>query len=113
MLEHVHEHLLATGTLVKVREGLFFHADAVAAATRLLLLHLREHGAISVSDFRQAVGTTRKFALPLLEYFDGLRITRRQGDDRIAGAGYLAAAAAHLSQVTVNACGEQKGDETA
>jgi selenocysteine-specific elongation factor len=94
--EHVHEYLLASGALVKVKEGLVFHGDAVAEATRLLLLHLREHGSVSVSDFRQSVGTTRKFALPLLEYFDGLRITRRQGDDRIAGAGFATAVAAHL-----------------
>jgi selenocysteine-specific elongation factor len=95
-LEHVHEYLLAQGTLVKVKEGMVFHVDAVAAATRVLLLHLREHDSISVSDFRQAVGTTRKFALPLLEYFDGLRISRRRGDDRTAGAGFAAAAAGYL-----------------
>ena len=108
ILEHVHEHLLAQGTLVKIKEGLVFHADAVAAATRLLLLHLQEHGSISVSDFRQAASTTRKFALPLLEHFDALRITRRQGDDRIAGASFATAVAAHLSPAQGTPCDEAK-----
>ena len=38
---------------------------------------------ITVSDFRQALGTSRKYALPLLEYFDAHGVTRRHGDVRL------------------------------
>ena len=38
---------------------------------------------ITVATFRDALGTTRRFALPLLEYFDGRGLTRRQGDARV------------------------------
>jgi selenocysteine-specific elongation factor len=36
-----------------------------------------------VATFRDALGTSRRFALPLLEYFDGRGLTRRQGDYRV------------------------------
>jgi selenocysteine-specific elongation factor len=38
-----------------------------------------------VAEFRDHVGTTRKYALPLLAALDGTGITRRRGDLRIAG----------------------------
>lgn len=109
---HAHEFLLAQGVIVRVKDGVYFHRAAIEAAAGLLREHLGSRGAISVSEFRQAVGTTRKYALPLLEYFDGLRITRRQGDDRVPGAAFSAepgttqAAAASVRS-------RPKGDETA
>ncbi|HEX2088338.1 MAG TPA: SelB C-terminal domain-containing protein, partial [Actinomycetota bacterium] len=45
---------------------------------------VREHAAgVTVSAFREAIGTTRKYALPILEYFDQRGITRREGDVRV------------------------------
>jgi selenocysteine-specific elongation factor len=38
-----------------------------------------------VSEFKDAAKTSRKYAVPLLEYFDRKGITRRQGDFRVAG----------------------------
>ena len=48
-----------------------------------ILAHLREHGAITVEDVRDAFGTSRKYALPLLEHLDQQHITGRQGDQRV------------------------------
>ncbi|WAJ22552.1 MULTISPECIES: selenocysteine-specific translation elongation factor [Clostridia] len=42
-----------------------------------------EKGIIKLSDFRDMVGTSRKFALILLERFDQEKYTKRQGEDRI------------------------------
>ena len=42
-----------------------------------LVAYLREHGQIEVAGFRELVGTTRRFALPLLNYFDGKGLTQR------------------------------------
>ncbi len=67
--------------VVRVSPELFFSPDAMAAIER----RLREStgpGGITVSDFKNAVGTSRKFALPLLEYFDRNRVTVRVGDLR-------------------------------
>jgi selenocysteine-specific elongation factor len=43
----------------------------------------RENGVLKLPDFRDSIGTSRKFALMLLERFDQEKFTRRQGDDRI------------------------------
>jgi selenocysteine-specific elongation factor len=79
------EYLVDTGVLVRVHEGMFFHRDVLAAAWRELSAYLRRHGAVTVSDFRQELGTSRKYAVPLLEYFDGQKLTRREGDLRLPG----------------------------
>ncbi len=41
---------------------------------------------MTMSDFRQLVGTTRKYALPLLNYYDSQGYTTRRGDVRVPGA---------------------------
>ena len=46
---------------------------------------LREKGEITVGEIRDLLQTSRKFALPLLEYFDREKITRRVGDKRLPG----------------------------
>ena len=78
--------LLDAGTLVRVREDLLFHRDALAALTA----SLRDYGArheperlIDVAAFKELSGVSRKYAIPLLEYFDRERVTRRAGDRRL------------------------------
>ena len=44
--------------------------------------HLRQHGAITAADARDLLGTSRKYAIALLEHLDELRLTRRVGDRR-------------------------------
>ena len=44
--------------------------------------YLKEHGSITVSEFRKLADTSRKYAVPLLEYFDRMRLTIREGDIR-------------------------------
>ena len=53
--------------------------------TRQLVNYLNKNGEIDVSTFRSLIGTTRKFAVPLLNYFDTQGITIRQGDVRVLG----------------------------
>lgn len=79
------EFLLETGVLVKIKDEIVFHRDVLSRVTAELMSYLSSNGSITVSDFRQHVGTTRKYAVPLLEYFDSRRITRREGDVRFPG----------------------------
>ncbi len=69
------------GRLIRVSPELFFAPAAVAEAEARLREATGEQG-ITVSDFKNAVGTSRKYALPLLEYFDRTRVTVRVGDVR-------------------------------
>jgi selenocysteine-specific elongation factor len=72
----------ADGRLVRISSDLVFTPGFVADAERVIRERGRAEG-VTVSDFRQAIGTSRKFALPVLEYFDGIGLTRRQGDVRV------------------------------
>ncbi len=69
--------------VVKVAEDLYFHTATVEQAERMLRDYLEQHGKITVSQFRDLTGSTRKYILPLLEYFDSKKITRRLGDERV------------------------------
>jgi len=72
--------------LVVEREGLYFHPEAIdeaaLAAARLLVI---SPGGFTVSQFREALGVTRKHAVPLAAELDARGITRRRDDVRIAG----------------------------
>jgi selenocysteine-specific elongation factor len=67
--------------VVRVSPELYFSPEAIALAKTKLRSSMGPDG-IAVGDFKNHVGTTRKYALPLLEYFDRTRVTVRVGDVR-------------------------------
>jgi selenocysteine-specific elongation factor len=69
--------------LVRVREGLYFHAVPLHDAETRVTAFLREKQAITPQDFKDLLGITRKYAIPLLEYLDAQRVTVRVGDKRV------------------------------
>lgn len=70
------------GSLVRVSESLYLTAASYEKMLSLLKGFFSGKPAMTVSEFRDILGTTRKFALPLLEYLDGHKITLRVGDIR-------------------------------
>ncbi|MBI4165767.1 MAG: selenocysteine-specific translation elongation factor, partial [Acidobacteria bacterium] len=75
--------LLREGTLVKLSEELIFHAGALARLREMVVRHKTQNNRIDVGVFKELTGLTRKYAIPLLEYLDRERVTRRVGDERI------------------------------
>ncbi len=75
-------HLVATGRLVRADGQLYFAAEVAADAAERVRGYLRAHGTITVAELRDLFGVTRKHAVPLAEYLDGMRVTRREGDVR-------------------------------
>jgi selenocysteine-specific elongation factor len=72
--------------LVVERDGCYFAAGAVDAAARTVAgLLASSPGGVSVAQVRDALGTTRRHALPLLAHFDATGVTRRRGDLRVPG----------------------------
>lgn len=69
--------------LIAVENGLYFHATALNTLKGMIRDHITKHGPMSVAQFRDLTKTTRKFAVPLLEYFDAIHFTKRTGDVRI------------------------------
>jgi selenocysteine-specific elongation factor len=76
--------LVREGVLVDVN-GLLFTRRALDAARRLLAERLASSEAVTVGDVRELLGSTRKYVVPLMEWFDANGVTRRRGDARIAG----------------------------
>jgi selenocysteine-specific elongation factor len=76
--------LLREKTLVRVSAELMFHRDALAHLKEQLLTYKKAKGErISVPVFKELTGITRKYAIPLLEYLDRERVTKRAGDERV------------------------------
>ncbi len=76
--------LLAEKTLVKVAQELVFHKNAVARLRELVANYKKANGErLQIGAFKDMTGVTRKYAIPLLEFLDRERVTRRVGDERV------------------------------
>ena len=75
--------LVESGELVKIDEGIYYARATLDEMRERILGTIDEHGDINVALMRDVFGTTRKYAIPLLEYFDNQKITRRVGDVRV------------------------------
>ena len=82
--EKILQILLRDKNLVRVTPELIFHRDALAQLRDRLSVFKKAKGErISVPAFKELTGITRKYAIPLLEYLDRERVTRRIGDERV------------------------------
>jgi selenocysteine-specific elongation factor len=82
--EKILQILLRDKNLVRVTPELIFHREALAQLRQKLAAHKRAKGErISVPVFKELTGISRKYAIPLLEYLDRERVTRRAGDERV------------------------------
>jgi selenocysteine-specific elongation factor len=81
-LEHLN-FLAREGKAVKVKSDIFYAPEPFAAIREKLVAHLRKTGEITPPEFRELTGLSRKFMIPLLEYFDSIKLTIRAGDKRI------------------------------
>ena len=75
--------LLKEKTLVKVTEDLIFHRSALERLRELVARRKQQSNRLNVAVFKELTGLTRKYAIPLLEYLDRERVTRREGDERV------------------------------
>jgi selenocysteine-specific elongation factor len=75
--------LLRDRVLIKLADDLVFHQTALQGLRQLMATQKSKTPKIDVATFKDLLGVTRKYAIPLLEYLDQQRITRRVGDERI------------------------------
>ena len=71
------------GQVVRAGDSVVFSADAFGRMLDGIRAYATEHGEVTVADVRDLFGTSRKYALALLEHLDRTRITRRVGDARV------------------------------
>jgi selenocysteine-specific elongation factor len=82
VLEHLNQ-LVREGRVVKVKAELFYAAEPLQALRDKLVAWLREKGEITPPQFRELTGLSRKYMIPLLEFFDQEKTTIRIGDKRV------------------------------
>lgn len=75
--------LLRDRVLIKVGDDLVFHRDALEALRQLVIAQKSKTPKMNVVAFKDLIGVTRKYAIPLLEYLDREHVTRRVGDERV------------------------------
>ena len=71
------------GEAMRVTKELAFAAEVLTHFEQAVRTRLADGASASAAELRDAMGTTRKYAIPLLEYFDDKGITRRSGDERV------------------------------
>jgi len=77
-------YLALEGSLVRLNQDSSLHADNYRKAEKMLIDILDQQGEFSLAEFRDKLGSGRKLVQALLEYFDGLKFTRRVGEKRVA-----------------------------
>jgi selenocysteine-specific elongation factor len=85
-LEHLN-FLVREGKAVKVKSDIFYAPEPFAAIREKLVVHLQKTGEITPPEFRELTGLSRKFMIPLLEFFDSEKLTIRVGDKRVLRKG--------------------------
>ncbi|MBI2866169.1 MAG: selenocysteine-specific translation elongation factor [Chloroflexi bacterium] len=78
--------LVEEGKVVKLAEGVYFTSSAYQAMVDKVVAELQARGRITVAQVRDLLGTSRKYALALMEHLDQQRVTRRTGDERVLRA---------------------------
>jgi selenocysteine-specific elongation factor len=81
-LQDIYEVAVAEGWLVKVTPELYLHTEAEAEMRRRVRERLQSESGATVTEIKELLGTTRKFAVPLCEYLDRIGLTVRSGDVR-------------------------------
>lgn len=74
--------LVDEGVLVKAKPDLYFHSQAIQRLRERITAFLTAHGEMTTPQFKDMTGVSRKYLIPLLEYFDASHVTIRVGDVR-------------------------------
>jgi len=75
--------LTEEGVIIRAKEDMYFHREAVEKLKGELIRFLRAHHEITTAEFKGMTKVSRKYAIPLIEYFDNSRITIRVGEKRL------------------------------
>ncbi|MDA8099767.1 MAG: selenocysteine-specific translation elongation factor [Nitrospiraceae bacterium] len=75
--------LAEEGRIARVNDSIYLHKELLETMKQQVVKFLTEKKEITIAEFRDLVKTSRKFAVPLMEYFDTQKVTQRVGDKRV------------------------------
>ena len=79
----IFEHLVHEGVLLKIKSEIYFHRAPLENLKETLVTYLKTHKEITTSQFKEMTKASRKYAIPLIEYFDQIKLTLRLGEKRV------------------------------
>jgi selenocysteine-specific elongation factor len=79
----IFEHLVHEGVLIKIKSEIYFHRIPFENLKKELVTHLKNHQEITTPQFKEMTKASRKYAIPLIEYFDQIKLTIRLGEKRV------------------------------
>jgi selenocysteine-specific elongation factor len=85
-LQPLLEHGVREGLLCRIAAGRYFERGAIEALRARLIAFLEQHGQIDPNHYKELTGQSRKHTVPLMEYFDAQKLTRREGNLRVLRA---------------------------
>lgn len=75
--------LVSSGKLIRVEDKILLHIDYYNKALEMAKEYIEKNGQITLAEMRDLMGTSRKFAVAVLEYWDRRNITKKVGDARV------------------------------
>ncbi len=75
--------LMEEGTIIRAKGDIYFHRKAIEELKGELVQFIRAHHEITTAQFKEMTKVSRKYAIPLMEYFDNTKITIRVGEKRL------------------------------
>jgi len=79
----IFEHLVHEGVLVRIKNEMYFHRIPFESLREKLVTHLKKHQEITTPQFKEMAQASRKYVIPLIEYFDQTKLTLRLGEKRV------------------------------
>ncbi|MDI7261074.1 MAG: selenocysteine-specific translation elongation factor [Thermodesulfobacteriota bacterium] len=86
-IQAIFEYLVHEGVLVKIKSGIYFHRTPFEKLKEELIQYLKKNKEITTPQFKEMTRASRKYVIPLIEYFDQVKLTLRLGDKRVLRAG--------------------------
>lgn len=86
-VQSIFEHLVNQGVLVKIKNGIYIHRIPFEHLKEELVSYLKKNKEITTSQFKEMTNASRKYAIPLIEYFDQIKLTIRLGEKRVLRSG--------------------------
>jgi len=79
----IFEHLVHQGALFKIKGEIYLHQVSFENLKQELVAYLKSHREITTPQFKEMTKVSRKYAIPLIEYFDQIKLTLRLGEKRV------------------------------
>ena len=79
----VYDSLIENGEIIKINEDISLSFSSYNKAKDTVIRYINEKGSITLSEFRDLLNTSRKYAVAIIEYFDYIKLTKRVDDKRV------------------------------